>query len=155
MVKEEKYVQGEIRKYLNGTPEEITPHLERIAEESKCKGLNYYIGKQTGSSQFSKKFWLLCGKYQRLIHFIGVNNDKDEDDAREIGEITLQSLPSNKTLFIAKHQSNDFDIDGFYYRNFLGNLFLELKQLGFVETWPRKAWRVIKELIGIAKVAKP
>ena len=156
----------EVKLHLIGTPEGIASHIARVAENFHFRDLEYRAQEERyKSSQFSKQFRILCGSdFSPAVHWIGEDDGiilqiypKKENTKfpQLIGIITLQSLPNNKTLLIAEHISSSFDSDACFYDNFLKNLFSELKELGFVETLPKKLWRVVKELIGIAKVVKP
>lgn len=164
---DKKSSQKEIRIQLLGTPEQIGPHIVRIAEDSHFQDLEYRAYEEHyKSSQSSRQFRILCGNdFSPSIRWIGGDDEviapqifpkKEEGKSiHHIGTIILQPLHNNKTLFIARRISSSFDSDGSYFDSFLKTLLLELKQVGFVETWPKKAWRVIKELVGIAKIAKP
>ena len=72
----------------------------------------------------------------------------------EIINITLQSLANNKTLLIIHNIGSDFSNSYYYADIFVNRLLSELKKLGFIEAWYKKALRIIKEVIGIAQVAK-
>lgn len=157
MDKEE--IEEEVRIQLIGTPDEIAPHLIRVAEELKFQGFNY-LAQQISykSGEFSKEFQILCGEYVGpVIRWL----DDQMDQATQlstscVGIITLQSLANYRTLLIIKKQEpTKLENAELYFNSFLDKFRAELKKWGFLETWPKKAWRIIKELFGIAKTVKP
>ncbi len=147
----------EVRKHLQGTPEEIGPHIVRVAQEFQFQGFKYLAQEVSyKSSQFSKEFTILCGEYVGpQISTIGDVEDEEHPKNRHIGTIILQSLTNNKTLFISKKKSDDLVDADSYFSSYLNNTLKELRELGFVESWPNKAWRVLKELVGVYKAVKP
>jgi len=146
----------EARKHLQGTPEEIGPHIVRIAQEFQFQGFKYLAQEVSyKSSQFSKEFTILCGEYVGpQIRIIGDVEDEEHPKNRHIGTIILQSLANNKTLFISKKKSDDLVDADSYFGSYLNNVLKELRELGFVESWPNKAWRILKELVGVYKAVK-
>ncbi|MBA7676059.1 hypothetical protein ES703_84299 [subsurface metagenome] len=150
-------VGKESRKHLQGTPEEIAPHIVRVAQEFQFQGFKYLAQEVSyKSSQFSKEFTILCGEYVGpQIRIIGDVEDEEHPKNRHIGTIILQSLANNKTLFISKKKSDDLVDADSYFGSYLNNALKELRELGFVESWPNKAWHVLKELVGVYKVVKP
>jgi hypothetical protein len=157
---ENKKQTREVRRQFLGTPDELAPHLKRIAEKTTCRSLNYYLvpgAFKQENTPYYKAFSLCCGKYQRFIYFVEDETDNEEDKgyAKNICEITLQSLPDSKTLFIAEYGLSDFDTDGALCEFYLDALQRELKKLGFIESILKRIWRIIKELLGIAKTVKP
>lgn len=137
----------EIRKHLQGTPEEIAPHIARIAQEFEFQGFKYLAQEVSyKSSQFSKHLTILCGEYVGpQISFIGDTEDEEHPQNRCIGMFILQALPNTRTLLISK-EKEPYELDNAdsYFSSFLNKVFLELRQLGFVETLPKKVWQWIK-----------
>ena len=100
-----KELEKEVRIQLTGTPEEIAPHLTRVAKELKCQGFNYLADQiPYRSGQFSKEFQILCGEYVGpTIRWL--DDQMDEKTQRStycIGIVTLQSLANSRTLIIIK-----------------------------------------------------
>jgi hypothetical protein len=159
----------EIRRQLSGTPEEIAPHIVRVAQEFQFQGFKYLAQEVSyKSSRFSKKFTILCGKYVGpQIWFIGGDEDDEgiipqvypkEEKAKslhDIGTIILQSLPENKTLMISKPKLSNFDSEGSYFDSFLERLSLEFKNLGIEETTVQKTWRWFNRIIELWNKLKP
>jgi len=148
----------EIKIQLTGTPEEIAPHIVGVAEEFQSDNLKYHAQEKSyKSNQYSKHFEILCGDYfGPQIWWIGGDEEESpKHQSHKVGTIILRALRNRKTLLISKPELSGFDSDGSYFNSFLKRLLTELKQLGFVETWPKKAWYIVKEIIGIAKVVKP
>lgn len=144
--RQEKQPLGkENRKHLQGTPEEIAPHIVRVANEFQFpQGFSCYAEeKSEESSQFSKQFTIyrITGGRKPGVIWAGA---KEEELPRSIGTITLQPLPNNKALFIAKHTSYSFDSDGSYFDSFLTGLSLEFKDLGFEKSRVKKIWQWLK-----------
>jgi len=151
----EKSGQSEIRKQLNGTPVELAPHVARVAADFTFRGLKYLaLEKLNRSSQVSKQLMISCGS-RFGPRIIWIDEEPPEDLPQNIGVITLQAVPNNKTLFIAKRNLSSFEGDGSYFDSFLKRLSLELKSLGFEETKRQKAWRWFKRIIEIWKAVKP
>ena len=151
--------EKEVRMQLIGTPEEIAPHLTRVAKELKCQGFNYLADQISyRSGQFSKEFQIRCGEYvgPKIRWLDDQMDEKTQRSTYCIGIVTLQSLANYRTLLIIKKQEPaKLKNAELYFNSFLDRFRTELKQLGFIEDWRKKAWRHIKELIGIAKVVKP
>ncbi|MBI2860295.1 MAG: hypothetical protein HYX91_02160 [Chloroflexi bacterium] len=142
----------EVKIILAGTPEEVAPHIIRVAEFLKVQELNYCATEEFyATSEYSKELTIMCGTE---LHPGLIMPDKEPPDRHTIGHITLQSLPNNKTLFIARIEQYDFNNADYYFTSFLETLLLELKRIGFLATWPKKVWHVMKELIGIVKIAR-
>lgn len=142
-----------------GTPAEIEPHLTRIAEGLNFRGFNYRVWQiRSESGQHSMKFEVLCGKYfEPNIRWL--DDQMDEATRRSthcVGRIALHPLPNSRTLItINKQESTNWKDAEVYFSGFLHKFNAELKRLGFKEAWYKRAWHVIKELIGIARLAKP
>jgi len=139
----------EVRKRLQGTPEEIVPHILRVAQEFQFpQGFNCYAKEESyKASQFSKQLTIyrITDSFTPDVIWMHISS---EDEPQTIGSITLQSLPNNKTLFIAKTTLHSFG-------SFLERLSSEFKSLGIEETTVQKMWRWFKEIIGIVKAVKP
>ncbi len=149
----------EIRRQLSGTPEEVAPHIIRVAREFQFQGFSYDAREERiTSNKFSKQitiyrvtswldvdeFWATGG--QELPH---------EVLPHIVGGILLQSLPNNKTLLIAKHILPSFDDEGSYFDSFLEKLSLEFKNLGIEETTVQKTWRWFNRIIELWNKLKP
>lgn len=152
--------EKEIRKQLSGTPEEVAPHIIRVAREFRYQGFSYDGGEERiPSDKFSKYIsihritgWL--DPHEFLIR--GDQGLPHEVLPHFIGGIVLQPLPNSRTLFIARYSTSSCsDCDSSYFDNFLHRLSSEMKNIGFEETTARKAWRVFKEALSIAKAVKP
>lgn len=154
---EKQSLGRESRKHLQGTPEEIAPHIVRVAQEFQFQGFKYLAQELSyKSSQHSKYFQILCGEYVGPQISFGVDAEDDKHPKnRHIGKIILQSLPNTRTVFISREKSGDLVNAALYFNSFLERLSLEFKNLGVEETTLRKAWRWFKEIIGIVKVVKP
>jgi len=154
-------IETEIRKQLIGTPEEITPHIMRVAREFQFQDFNYD----------AKEERITSDKFSKYISVYRVTGWLDPDEfliagsqglphevlPHFIGGIILQPIPNNKTLFIARSRPLSSDIKpsyGFYFDTFLTRLSSEMKSLGFEETTAKKTWRVFKEVLLIAKTVK-
>ncbi len=152
-------IEKEVRIQLIGTPDEIAPHLIRVAKEFKCQGFNYLADQiRCESGEFSKEFRILCGEYVGPV-IRWLDDQMDEATQRStscIGIITLQSLANSRTLLIIRKQEpTKLENSELYFNSFLDRFRTELKQLGFIENWRKKAWHIIKDLVGIAKTVKP
>lgn len=126
-----------IRKQLSGTPVELAPHIVRVANEFQFQGLNYHAQEASKSNQFSKQFRIMCGK-DFGPRIITIGGEAPKDLPNDVGIITLQPLPNNKTIFIGEHISSSFDSEGSYFDSFLERLSLEFKNLGIEETTVKK-----------------
>ena len=152
--------EKEIRKQLCGTPEEVAPHIIRVAREFRYQGFSYDGEEERiPSDKFSKNIsihrvtsWL--DPHEFLIR--GDQGLPHEVLPHFIGGIVLQPLPNSSTLFIARYSTPSCpDCDSSYFDNFLHRLSAELKNIGFEETTAKKAWRVFKEVLPVAKAVKP
>ena len=152
--------EKEIRKQLCGTPEEVAPHIIRVAREFRYQGFSYDGEEERiPSDKFSKYIsihritgWL--DPHEFLIR--GDQGLPHEVLPHFIGGIVLQPLPNSRTLFIARYSTPSCpDCDSSYFDNFLRRLSAELKNIGFEETTAKKAWRVFKEVLPVAKAVKP
>lgn len=145
-----------IRKQLSGTPEELTPHIIRVSREFRfTDGFNCYGEEESyETSPFSKRFMIYRITGGRLPH-VGYMGAKPEELPYSIGIISLQSLPNNKTLFIAKYALPSCDSEGSYFDSYLERLSLEFKNLGIEETAYRKTWRWFKGIIEVWNKLKP
>jgi len=142
----------EISKHLQGTPEEIAPHIVGVAQGFQFpQGFNCYAEEEPyESSRFYKKFTI----YRITDSFTpGVTwmHAGPEDEPQAIGSITLRPLPNNKTLLIAKHTLPSFDSEGSYFDSFLKRLSEELKSLEFEKSVHSKVWQWLKshKILGI------
>jgi hypothetical protein len=156
---DKKEPRKEVRMQLIGTPEEIAPHLTRVAKELECQGFNYLADQiPSRSERFSKEFRILCGEYVGpTIRWLDDQMDeKTQLSTYCIGIVTLQSLANSRTLLIIKKQEPaKLENAELYFNSFLDRFRTELKQLGFIENWLKKTWHTIKELLGVAKAVKP
>ena len=152
--------EKEIRKQLCGTPEEVAPHIIRVAREFRYQGFSYEGGKERiRSDKFSKYIsihritgWL--DPHEFLIR--GDQGLPHEVLPHFIGGIVLQPLPNSRTLFITRYSTSSCsDCDSSYFDNFLHRLSSEMKNIGFEETTARKAWRAFKEVLSFAKKVIP
>lgn len=149
----EVFGDKEGRKNLLGTPEEIAPHIVRIAESLKIEEGKYKIVEEiNNSTQFSKRLRIMYG---RNVDLPTINIDGSSHDREDIGIITLQSLPNNETLFIPERLSSNLDSNGVYLNNFLERLSLEFKNLGIEETKTKKTWRWVNKILDIWAKVKP
>lgn len=154
-IQEKQTIKKESRKQLSGTPAELAPHIARVAGEFQFRGLKYLaLEKLNKSSQVSKQLTISCGSYfgPRITW---IDEEPPEDLPQNIGSITLQSLPNNKTLLIAKHTLSSFDSEGSYFDSFLGKLSLEFKNVGIEETAVKKTWRWFNRIIDLWNKLKP
>lgn len=129
LIEREQYSdQGtQIKKYFKGTPEEIAPHVFRIAESVQLQAIRYKAVYETyNSNQFSKQIRIMCGT--EVDHLL-TDIDAPSPDRHDIGLITLQSLPNDHTLFIARYDPSGFDSAGYYFNGFLDHLSSEFKNL--------------------------
>jgi len=151
----EQSLGKKVRKHLQGTPDELAPHIVRVANEFQFQGFNCYAQEESyESTQFSKQLTI----YRITDCFTpGViwGGAKPEELPRTIGVITLQSLPSSKTLLIAKHILSSSDSESSYFHTFLERLSLEFKNLGIEETTVRKAVRWFSRIIELWNKLKP
>ena len=152
--------EKEIRKQLCGTPEEVAPHIIRVAREFRYQGFSYEGGEERiPSDKFSKYIsihritgWL--DPHEFLIR--GDQGLPHEVLPHFIGGIVLQPLPNSRTLFITRYSTSSCsDCDSSYFDNFLHRLSSEMKNIGFEETTARKAWRAFKEVLSFAKKVIP
>lgn len=155
--REEKQDLGkEIRKQLSGTPEELAPHIVRVANEFQFpQGFNCYAEEDSyKSSQFSKQFTIyrITDSFTPGVIWGGA---KPEELPRAIGTITLQPLPNNRALLIAKHTLPSFDSGGSYFDSFLEGLSLEFKNLSIEETTVQKTWRWFNRIVELWAKLKP
>lgn len=154
---EKQSLGRESRKHLQGTPEEIAPHIVRVAQEFQFQGFKYLAQELSyKSSQHSKYFQILCGEYIGPQISFGVDAEDDKHPKnRHIGEIILQSLPNTRTVFISREKSGDLVNAALYFNSFLERLSLEFKNLGVEETTLRKTWRRFSGIIELWNKLKP
>jgi hypothetical protein len=70
--------------------------------------------------------------------------------------MSLQPLPNTRTLIIINQKEPiEWENAELYLNAFLNKFCEEMKRLGFRETWYKKGWRIIKELLRIAQIEKP
>lgn len=154
-------IETEIRKQLIGTPEQIDPHIMRVAREFQFQDFDYDAREER----------IISSKLCKYITIYRVTSWLDPDEfwatggqglphevlPHVIGGITLQSITNNKTLFLARSIPLSSDTKasyGFYFDAFLARLSSDMKNLGFEETTTKRAWRVFKEVLSIAKTVK-
>lgn len=133
----------DIRKHLMGMPEEIALHIVRLAESIKEENKYKIVEEDYNTTPFSKRLRVICG---REVDTILVSLDGPYPDRHDVGIITLQSLPNNKTLFISEPLPSNFDSNGSYFGSFLQRLSLEFKNLGIDEATPEKILDTKKEI---------
>lgn len=132
-----EYPYKEIK--LIGSPNQVTIHIERIINGLKSGEMQFFASHNKDNT-LAIDIDVSLGKYRRLVYFL--DDEPDPNDAKTIGEFTLQSLPNSKTLMIIKPK-NGLDAP-FNYA--LKVILTELKKLGFVESIPLKMWKFLKEL---------
>ncbi len=152
-------IETEIRKQLIGAPEQIAPHIMRVAQELRFQNFHYDAREER----------IITSELCKYITIYRVTTWLDPDELlisgdqglphevlpHLIGGITLQPLPNSRTLFMARYSTFSCpDCDSSYFDHFLGRLSAELKNLGFEETTAKKVWRVLKEVLSIAKTVK-
>jgi uncharacterized protein (DUF433 family) len=128
--------EKEIRKQLSGTPEEVAPHIIRVAREFRYQGFSYDGEEERiPSDKFSKNIsihrvtsWL--DPHEFLIR--GDQGLPHEVLPHFTGGIVLQPLPNSRTLFIARYSTPSCpDCASSHFDNFLRRLSAELKNIGF------------------------
>jgi len=148
-----KGAKQELTMQLIGTPEIIIPHIKRITKTLTIDDVKYKAEEKPGrTSEYSKQLYVLCGTE---VDTLVVDLCSPYPDKHEIINFTLQSLPNNKTILMIQNVKTDFNNADNYIDYYIKQLLSEMKELGFIEAWYKKTYRIIKELIGIAQVTKP
>ena len=149
-------IETEIRKQLIGTPEEVTPHIIRVAREFRFQGFSYDANEERITSDKSSKYISIYRVTGWLDpHEFLIRGDQGLPHGvlpHFIGGIILQPLPNSRTLFMARYSKTSCsDCNSSYFDNFRHRLSSEMKNLGFEETIAKKAWRYFKEVLLFAK----
>ena len=144
-------------------PQTIMPMVDEVAKEL-CSHNFYYEARGSPSQQLKRTF---IG-YNVLVMETG----KVGAIAKQpIGAFTLQSLGSNRTMLTVLPRSRwgdgnltptelailAYNVSHYdeYFVQFIKRLDERLAHYGLRVTWYKRLWRVIKELLEIAKVIKP
>jgi len=138
-----------INRNLNELPWRLSPYFERATKDFKFQG-HVFRTAETGDkgNGISKRFKVMCTAYSED----SVYADEERTKAREIiagswndiGMISLQPLPDDRSLFIARFIPSQFDAEGVYFNSYLEQLLAKFQEWGINESTGNSLWDKIK-----------
>ena len=141
----------EIRRNLNEPPWKLLPYFERATEDFEFQGHVFRTTEmETKQSGISKRLRVVCAAYNVEEAYTDEQGAEVQEITvgswHNIGVIILRPLPDDRSLFIARFISSDFDGKGIYFNGYLTQLLAKFREWEVDRTSGNSLWRWTKSL---------